>query len=70
MSYNAQIETREISDADLDGVAAGAAGLALQGGYPGHLEGIGGAELAGHSVIVDGAANLQSGQAGLNVTAA
>ncbi|MGP3945511.1 MULTISPECIES: hypothetical protein [Streptomyces] len=68
MNNKAQIETREISDADLDGVAGGAAGLTLQGG-PGHLEGIGGAELAGHSVTVDGAANLQSGQAGLNVTA-
>ncbi|WP_275559849.1 type A2 lantipeptide [Streptomyces sp. 5-6(2022)] len=67
--YNAQIETREISDADLDGVAAGAAGgLALQT-QPGNLEGVGGLELAGHSVLVDGAANLPSGQAGLNVTA-
>ncbi|MEU4891462.1 type A2 lantipeptide [Streptomyces sp. NPDC044780] len=68
MSNQAQIETREISDADLDGVAGGVAGLALQGG-PGYLEGIGSAELAGHSLTVDGAADLHSGQAGLNVTA-
>lgn len=69
MSYNTQIETREISDADLNGVAGGAAGLALQGGAPGQLGGTGGAELAGHSVTVDGAVDLRSGQAGLNVTA-
>ncbi|MFI0774922.1 hypothetical protein [Streptomyces sp. NPDC021212] len=69
MSYNTQIETREISDADLNGVAGGAAGLALQGGTPGQLEGTGGAELAGHSVIVDGAADLRTGQAGLSVNA-
>ncbi|MBL1113654.1 type A2 lantipeptide [Streptomyces sp. 110] len=67
--YNAQIETREISDADLDGVAGGVAGgLTLQS-QPGGLEGLGGVELAGHNVVVDGAANLWSGQAGLNVTA-
>lgn len=72
MSYNAHLETREIADSDLDAVAGGAAGLMLasQGSQ---LSGEGGAELAGHSVIANGAADLPTGQANLvnlTVTAA
>ena len=69
MSYNAQIETREIADSDLDSVVGGAAGLALQSNQ-GHLAGEGGAELADHSIIASGDANLHSGQASLTITAA
>lgn len=69
MSYNSQIETREIADSDLDSVAGGAAGLTLQNNQ-GHLAGEGGAELAGHSLIAGGDANLNSGQASLTITAA
>lgn len=69
MSHYTQIETREIADSDLDAVAGGAAGLTLQNNQ-GHLSGEGGAELAGHSLIASGDANLHSGQAGLTITAA
>lgn len=68
MSYNAQIETLEIADSALDAVVGGVAGLTLEG-QPGHLEGMGGAELAGHGVTANGGANLQSGQVHLNAVA-
>lgn len=68
MSYNAQIETLEISDSALDAVVGGAAGLTLEG-QPGQLSGMGGAELAGHGLTAHGGANLQSGQVHLSATA-
>ncbi|MFM9372198.1 hypothetical protein [Streptomyces sp. Da 82-17] len=68
MSYNAPIETREIADDALDGVAGGSAGLQLHGSPQG-LHGAGGAELLGHGVFAEGAANLQSGTASLRINA-
>ncbi|MGW0732313.1 hypothetical protein [Streptomyces sp. NPDC002851] len=67
MSYNAQIETREIADDALDGVAGGAhSGLSLAS-HAGHLQGVGGVELAGHGVVSAGAVNLNNGHTHLNV---
>lgn len=68
MSYNSQIETREIADAALDAIAGGANGGALSlHGTTDHLCGVGGVELAGHGLVTEGMADLKNGVANLNV---
>lgn len=68
MSYNAQIETREIADDALDGVAGGVAALAVHGS-PAELHAVGGADIAGHGVAGSGSLCLESGTANLNIAA-